>query len=161
MNSNVYSNGSFYISNKTIKLYGKTIILSNIETMKVAPCPRHSLFFGIKEWFYLFIILVIVCNIWRKIMWIGEIYIYTIFILIIYNIIMFCIKYYELVIQIGVEPVIIRSRDKEFLMRIQEKLEEEIESLDNNSYTVNIDNCTINNGIINNGNDNINNIGRK
>ncbi len=158
MENNIYSEGTFSISNKTMKLLNKTVNLSNIETMEVVPCDRHSIFSGLKQWLSILVILIIVCNIWKKYMFIGDIYIYTIFILLGYNIIMFLRKYYVLVIQIGVSPILIRSRDPLFLENVRDTIQDAIDNTSNNTYTVNLDNCTINNGIINKGNNNTNKV---
>ena len=86
MNNNIYSDRGIKITDNILKIGYTTISLSSISSVHTFPVPRHSLLAGLKEWFYGLIFMIIICAIFTQISILGDIYIFTIFILIGYNI---------------------------------------------------------------------------
>lgn len=159
MDKKTFNDGYLSINNQTMHIGSTTVNLSNISTVDINPCDRHSIFYGIKEWFFGLIIMIIICNIWRNLMIFGDLYIYTFFILIIYNVNEFRKSYYELLIIVGNSPIRIVSRKYDFLVKLRKIIEDAMEN-HNTNCTINIGEGTlINNGIINNGDNNINKVG--
>lgn len=154
---NTYERGSITISKDFLYLYDTTINLSNIDNMNTFVYPRHSLFAGLGSWLVGFIIMGIVCSIWKNLYLLGDIYIFSIFILIAYNINEFRKKYFGLRIQTSAQRTIyLKSDRKEFIFDIQDIITNAIHNGKAN-YTINMDRHDIvNNGIISKGNHNKN-----
>lgn len=161
MESKTYERGSFTISNQTMHIAGMTVNLANIDNMDFFNYKRHSYFSGLKEWCIVFIILLIIGSIWRNMMWIGELYLLSIVILIAYNIYEHQKKYFGLEIQTGRKTIYIKSDSNDFINLIHDTIVDAMESK-KASYTINLDSHdVINNGIINKGNNNKNQVENK
>lgn len=151
----VYDNGNIVISEHKLYCYGENINFNLIESVSCSTLPRRSLFTGLKQWFIIFFILVIVCNIWRNLMLIGDIYVYSIFGLMAFNIFCFCQKYYLLTIRtISGKEYYTKGKDKYLIMEIVKEVNCKIEKV----HMIDNKNIIVNNGIINKGNYNVNKI---
>ena len=155
MNDKVYDNGNIVISKNKLYFYGENISFSHLESANCRKLPRRSLFVGLKIWFSILIILVIVCNIWRNLMIVGDIYIYSIFVLMAFNIFCFFQKYYLLTIgTISGKEYYTKGKDGNLMMKISDVINSKIEDIQDVKNT----SVIVNNGIINKGNNNINKI---
>lgn len=151
----VYDNGDIIINENYLYFYGITLVFDNVETVYSFSEPRRSLFVGLKEWFYGFIVMIIVCNIWRNMMLLGDIYCFLLPLLILFNVYMFFQKYYRLVVRTtsGLEHFT-RSKNYAFIEEVKYAINEAKEEYTRNNNT----NIIVNNGIISNGNNNKNKV---
>lgn len=156
MNNNIYSDRGIKITDNILKIGYTTISLSSISSVHTFPVPRHSLLAGLKEWFYGLIFMIIICAIFTQISILGDIYIFTIFILIGYNIYEHRKVYLGLEIcTTGGQSYKIKSEDIVSITKIERNLTEFMEE-NNPGYNINL-----NNSIINNGNNNKNTVVHK
>lgn len=153
----IYTKGNVTINNQILRIENTIINLANLGNASIIKFDRYSPFKGIKEWLQLLLVLVVVCNIWRNLMFIGDLYLFTIIPLVVYNLNEFRKTYYGLEVQAGGRGIILKSRDIEFLAKAQTAI---MDAIDNTQekYIINIENCEVNNGIINNGNRNKNEV---
>lgn len=151
MNNISYDNDNIKLKENTLYFYGKRLNYSVLESASVIDVPRRSLFIGLKEWLYGLLILIVICIFWPNLTLIGDIYIYSIIILMLYNIIRFLKKYYRIVVRTrsGMEYYA-DGRDKYVLDEIALEINLRIEA------SLKKEDVIINNGIINKGNNNIN-----
>ena len=153
MNNNIYSHRDIKITDNILKIGYTTISLSSICSVHTFPVPRHSLLASLKEWFYGLIFMIIICAIFTQITILGDIYIFTIFILIGYNIYEHKKAYLGLEIcTTGAQSYKIKSEDIVLITQIERILTEYMEE-NNPGYNINL-----NNSIINNGNNNKNTV---
>lgn len=156
MNNNIYSDRDIKITDNILKIGYTTISLSSISSVHTFPVPRHFLLASLKEWFYGLIFMIIICAIFRQITILGDIYIFTIFILIGYNIYEHRKAYLGLEIcTTGGQSYKIKSEDIVLITQIERILTEYMEE-NNPGYNINL-----NNSIINNGNNNKNTVVHK
>lgn len=156
MNNNIYSDRDIKITDNILKIGYTTISLSSISSVHTFPVSRHSLLASLKEWFYGLIFMIIICAIFRQITILGDIYIFTIFILIGYNIYEHRKAYLGLEIcTTGGQSYKIKSEDIVLITQIERILTEYMEE-NNPGYNINL-----NNSIINNGNNNKNTVVHK
>jgi len=150
-----YDNDNVIISETSLYFYGITLGLDNVETAYFYREPRRSLFVGIKEWFYILIVVVIVCNIWRELMPFGDLYCYSFPLLVVFNVYMFFQKYYRLVVRTtsGFEHSTINKSYK-FVEEVKTAINKAREEYIRNNTA----NVIVNNGIISSGNNNKNKI---
>ena len=153
----VYENGILTIKNETLNIIGKTVNLSNIAILEVIALKRHSPVAYLKLWFKGFIILVIICLFWRPIATFGDFYLLTIIPLMIYNLYNWSQKYYGLIIETPQTKICLKSKDVFFLHKLKNIIEDAINNK-KSEYTINLKNSFINNGIINHGDNNINEV---
>ena len=156
-----YDNGNIRISDTSLYFYGIDISLNAIESVRVVPREKRSIFFGIKEWFYGFIVVMIIYNvIWKNsfTLIIGDLYIFLLPVILILNIYQYIRKDYVLLVKMmsGEEHKTI-SRDKLALDKIKDDITER-KSLLSSKKDANI---VVNNGIISSGNNNKNKVGSK
>lgn len=155
MEKEVFDNGHIVIDKNKLYFYGDTLNINILESAWYELLPRRSIFTGIKEWIYGFIAMVIICNIWRNLVIIGDIYILSGIPLIIYNIYAFFIKNYLLVIRtLSGKEYYAKGRDPYAIGEVVAAINRRIELTSKESVIVN-------NGIINKGNNNINKMGEK
>lgn len=160
MANNVYKGGVFEINNQFLHFFGTTLNLKNIDYMKFKTYDRHSFFYGIKEWIFGLIVMMIICSIFKNIMWIGDIYIFTIVALITYNVVEHKKQFFGLIISTGVKQIELASESKDFLNEVHDAILDGMKS-DSANYIINFDSHDIqNNGIISNGDKNINKVSK-
>lgn len=152
-----YITDNIIIDKKIIKIGLKSICASNIGSVDIRKCQRYPITNNILLWFKILIFLVIVCNIWRQYIFIGDIYLLTIIPLLLYNINEFRKNYHELIIQYSGTSFGVKSLDMDFLIKLHNKIERAMSKGDE-SYTINIKKGLINEGIINIGNENTNEV---
>lgn len=148
-----YDNGNITIDKNTLYFYGEVLNFSIIESASLSYLPRRSIFTGLKLWLYGLIVMVIVCNIWRNLVILGDLYIYSLAVLVIFNIVCFLKKYYLLTVRTkSGKEYYTKGRDKYLIQEIVDVINSKIEIVSGK----NDKNVIINNGIINEGNNNIN-----
>ena len=158
---NIYSDKDIKLTDNILKIGYATISLSSVSSVHTFPVPRHSLLAGLKEWFYGLILMVVICNIYRDIMILGDIYLFTIFILLGYNIYQHTKTFYGLEISINSgKPIRIKSDNYKFIEDVRKTI---TNSINNKKarYVINLNNYSINNGIVNKGNNNKNTVVHK
>lgn len=161
MNNNIYCSGDINISNNLLNIGLTTINLSSISSIEPFIFPKHSLLFGLKQWFYGLILMVIICNIYRDIMILGDIYLFTIFILLGYNIYKHTKTFYGLEISINSgKPIRIKSDNYKFIEDVRKTIKNSINNK-KAKYVINLNTYSINNGIINKGDNNKNTVVHK
>ena len=102
----------------------------------------------------------IICSIFKNIMWIGDIYIFTIVVLIAYNVVEHKKQFFGLIISTGVKQIELASDSKDFLNEVHDAILDGMKS-DSANYIINFDSHDIqNNGIISNGDKNINKVSK-
>lgn len=160
-NTIIIETGSFNISERAIDFNSYHISLDKMSVISpVGEFARHSLFWAVKTWFKIFLILIIIYMFHHELSNIyGDIYCYSIFLLLAYNVYCYFKKrFYGIDILTSGVIVCIKSNNKVFLDNLKVVLDDVINSKKAN-YTINIDTCNIkNNGIINKGNNNINKV---
>lgn len=159
---NEIEHGTFTISDYHIHIFGTTLSLDKIDNMENLVFSRRSIFSNLGTWFVGFIIMLIISCINHDLMILGDIYCYSLIVLIIYNIYMFTKQYFGIKIQTSAgKTIIIKSENKEFIYKIHDTILEAIKSKKAN-YTINMDNHNIiNNGIISEGDSNKNTISKE
>lgn len=157
MNERTYEKGVFTITDQFLHFFGTTLNLSKIDNMDFITFPRHSYLNGVKEWLVGFVVMLIICAIWKNLVWLGDLYILTIFALIGYNIYKHRVLYHGLKIETGArKKIVLKCEDLDFLNRVHDAIIEGMSSRKAN-YTINFDDHSItNNGIISKGDHNIN-----
>lgn len=124
-----------------------------LENASVSILSRRSIFTGLKLWLYGLFIMIIICLIWHKYYFLGDIYIYTFFPLAVFNIVCFLQKYYLITIRTKSGKEYYRKcKNKSLLEEISCQINAKIENV-NISKEKSI---IVNNGIINKGNNNTN-----
>ena len=79
---------------------------------------------------------------------IGDLYCYSIFLLVVFNLYQHCKLFYGLVITTAGNRTIIASTRKDFICRVRDRLQEAIENTINERIVINLDNCLVNHGNI-------------
>lgn len=159
--NNTYDRGSLRITKQTLQISNTTINLSRIEKLKVFDYKKHSYFNGVKTWLIGLVIIVVVCAFVKKLMWVGDIYIFTIIPLLIYNFYEHKKSFFGLRIDIGSELIYFKSDSKEFINDLRDVI---VNAMDNRNanYTINFDSHDIvNNGVISKGDNNTNKVVNK
>lgn len=146
-----YDNGNIIINNNTLYFYGERLNYNILESVNVYELPRRSLFKGLKGWLGGLLILIIMYIFWPKLAVVGDIYIYSIIILALYNIICFFRKKYRIIVRTKSGREYYKDSRNKFLMsEIAQSINSKIDKALKKEDTI------INNGIINKGNNNIN-----
>lgn len=153
--NNTFEHGSINISENAIHIFGTTLNLSNVDNMDILEYKRRSLFANIGTWFGGLIIVTIICGMWTSLQWIFAIYLFSIFLIIAYNIFEYRKKYYGITIQTSArKTIVLKSLNKEFINKIHNIIVESINTK-NANFTINLDSHDIiNNGIVSKGNKN-------
>lgn len=157
----MYDNRNIIISESNLYFYGINIGLEDIESVDVIRAPRRSIIIGLKEWFYGLIFFIIIYSIWHNssILYVlGDIYCYSLPLLIIFNIFKFFEKNYILTIRTksGLEHNT-KGKQKGLMLEIKNILDRARE-LDREKRNSGL---KIENSIISTGNNNINKIENK
>lgn len=151
----VYASGNIVLGANTLYFLGEQLNYNMLENASVNILPRRSLFAGLKIWLYGLLIMIVIWLIWHKYSFLGDIYIYTIFPLAVFNIICFLQKYYLVTVRTkSGKEYYYKSKNKVLLEEISYRINSKIEEV-NISKDQNI---IVNTGIINKGNNNVNKI---
>lgn len=158
-----YMEGCLSISKNFLHLYDSSIHLNSISNLEPFTFPKRPIFANIKIWLYGLLIMFIIAA-FRRLYWVGDLYIYSVFLLIGYNIWKRRKNYYGLAIELNNgKTIYIQSEKIEFIYDLKKTL---LNAMDNkkSDYTINlntnqiINNIKQNDGIISNGNNNKNEI---
>ena len=151
----VYDNVDIVIGETSLYFEGIILGYENIETVYSVTEPRRSLFVGLKEWFYGFVVMVVICNIWKNLMLLGDIYCLLLPVIIVFNIYMFFQKYYILVVRTtsGLEHY---KRSKDYFL--VEEIKYTINKAKDDYIKKSTASVIVNNGIISSGNNNRNKV---
>lgn len=152
-----YESGTFTIKDQTMKIFGTTINLANVDNIEIVNFKRHSLIAGLKEWVIGLIIMMVIYAFNKNLGWLAGMYILTIIILVIYNYKEWQKIYYGLKIETNRTSICLKSTNISFIYELRDTIEEAINQKKSN-YTINIGDSIINNGIINKGNNNKNEV---
>lgn len=161
MKRHVVYRGILTIDEQILKVRNRYINIMKIDSLETVKLARHSLFSGMKLWLKGLVILVILSifnhgNFWISL--IGDLYCYSIFILLIFNIYQHCKLFYGLVITTAGDKTIISSQNEDFIYNVRDSLYDAMKNSTNEQIIINLDNCIINHGIISNGNENKNEV---
>lgn len=160
MEEHLIFKGILTIDKQILKIENKYITIPQIASMDVVKLKRYPLFSGLRLWFKGLVFLVILTLFYHNnsiLSFVGDLYCYSIFILLGYNLFQHCKLFYGLAIVASGEKTIICSRKESFIYDIQNALYSAMNSI-RDTKTINLNHCVINDGIISYGNDNENEV---
>lgn len=159
MKSQIIETGVLTIENQILKIGSRTINIASIDTLENMKLDRYSLTSGIGTWIKGFIVVLIIAGFIQNNITalIFTLYLFSIVILLAYNIYQHKKQYYALMITTTRSSLMIRSNLASFIDDIENALHKSLNSK-KVSYTINLDNKIINHGIISKGNNNNNEV---
>ncbi len=161
MSEHIIYKGILTIDKQILKIENRDIYITKIDSLEITKLDRYPLFKGMKLWLKGLFILIVLSIIYHGNSWIsliGDLYCYSIFLLVVFNLYQHCKLFYGLVITTAGNRTIIASTRKDFICRVRDRLQEAIENTINERIVINLDNCLVNHGNISYGSNNKNEV---